>query len=132
MSTYGKALALATGYHAGQKRKNGEDYINHCKRVAEAVSSRGEPYSVVAVLHDTLEDTDLTREKIRDIFGAEVAFYVEVLTHREEQTYLEYILECKKNIVTTEIKLADLGDNLNGATGTLRDKYLMAKYILEN
>lgn len=132
MSTYRKALALATRYHAGQKRKNGEDYINHCKRVAEAVKPHGELYSIVGILHDTLEDTDLTKEELQIIFGTEVAFYVEVLTHKKEQTYLEYILECKRHKVTTEIKLADLRDNLNGATGTLRDKYLMAKYILEN
>lgn len=132
MSTYRKALALATEYHAGQKRKNGEDYINHCKRVAEAVKPHGELYSIVGTLHDTREDTDLTKEELQIIFGTEVAFYVEVLTHKKEQTYLEYILECKRHKVTTEIKLADLRDNLNGATGTLRDKYLMAKYILEN
>jgi (p)ppGpp synthase/HD superfamily hydrolase len=127
---YGMAYELAHAYHAGQKRKNGEDYIRHCERVSDAFTD--DQMKAIAVLHDTVEDTDLTIQGIESIFGPYVANRVFILTHKKCVSYLDYILAIKQDAKATEVKLADLADNLNGATGTLRDKYLMAQWILEN
>jgi len=131
MTEYDKALSLATAYHAGQKRKNGEDYINHCVRVAKRFDII-ERAKTVAVLHDILEDTDIEYRVLVELFGDTTATLVDTLSRNKDQTYLEYILYVKTSSIATSVKLADLDDNLNGATGTLRDKYLMAKWILEN
>lgn len=131
MTDYHRALALATAMHAGQTRKNGEPYINHCVRVADRFDEI-ERAKVVAILHDTLEDTDLTFAELQSHFGPVTASLVQTLTHHKDDTYLEYILTVKRNEIATRVKLADLEDNLNGATGTLRDKYMMARWILEN
>lgn len=129
MSDYEKALAVATEAHKWQKRKNGEDYINHCVRVANRFESI-ERAKTVAVLHDILEDTNMTFNELLDMFGPVTADLVGILTHDKNDPYLDYILSLRHSDIATRVKLADLEDNLNGATGTLRDKYMMAKWIL--
>jgi hypothetical protein len=64
------------------------------------------------------------------------------MTKRKTDSYLEYLLEMKdmgyiksdpigdSARIATQVKICDLKDNLNGATGTLWDKYMMAYYIL--
>ena len=64
---YDKALEIATAAHRNQKDKSGEDYIKHPVTVASFVS--GEDAKVVALLHDVLEDTDVTEAELRAIFG---------------------------------------------------------------
>ena len=130
MTMYEKAHELAKKYHAGQKRKNGEDYIRHCERVADMMYN--EHSKTIAILHDTVEDTDLTLDAIENVFGHYIAVKVMALTHEKDISYLDYILRIKDDNQCAIVKLADLADNLNGATGTLRDKYLMAQWILEN
>lgn len=127
------AYEIAVKAHAGQKRKNGEDYINHVQRVADAVAHLGDDYYCVGMLHDVLEDSDYTIIDLEDAgFSGEVVGSVLLLT-RVEESYLDYIIilkETGKIDFARQVKLADLADNLNGATGTLRDKYQMAQYIL--
>jgi len=68
--------------HAGQTRASGEPYISHCVAVAEILLEMNMPATVVAagLLHDTLEDTDLTYEDLKETFGEEVANLVEGVT----------------------------------------------------
>lgn len=76
------AVTFAGIAHAGQTRLSGEPYISHCLAVAAAlIDWRLDMNSVIAgVLHDCIEDTELTYEEIEQKFGHEVAFLVEGVT----------------------------------------------------
>ncbi len=106
-----KALEFATKKHAGQKRKNGDNYIIHPIRVSQEVFT--EKQKVIALLHDTLEDTETTYEELKKEFGIEVAHSVLVLTKTENETYEEYIQRVKTNPDAVRVKIADIADNLD-------------------
>ncbi|HEY0965531.1 MAG TPA: RelA/SpoT family protein [Candidatus Saccharimonadales bacterium] len=76
------AIDVATKSHKGQKRKSGEPYIIHPLAVAAIlVEWEMDIDSVLAgVLHDTVEDTELTLDEIETLFGADVAFLVDGVT----------------------------------------------------
>ncbi len=76
------AIDVATKAHLGQKRKSGEPYITHPLCVAGIlIEWEMDIDSVIAgVLHDTVEDTDMTLETIETLFGADVAFLVDGVT----------------------------------------------------
>jgi GTP pyrophosphokinase len=77
-----RAYDVATKAHRGQKRANGEPYVNHCLEVAKILAELGAPIPVVAagLLHDTVEDTSLTLKDLADEFGPEVARLVDGVT----------------------------------------------------
>lgn len=129
---YDEALKLATEKHKYQKRKiSGDDYIIHPLAVANKFDD--EDYKIVSILHDTIEDTDLTLEDLRNYgLSEELIFYIDILTKKDKQPYLQYILQTKKYKITKEIKIEDLKHNLsdNPPTKCSEDKYLMALYIL--
>lgn len=111
MSNFSKALAFAAKKHAGHKRKNGDAYIIHPIRVSQEVFT--ELQKVVALLHDTLEDTNTTYEELKEHFGVEVAHTVLVLTKEKDEPYTEYIQRVKTNPDAVAVKIADISDNLN-------------------
>ena len=76
------AIDLATSAHAGQKRRSGEPYITHPLEVARILIKWGMDIDTVlaGVLHDTIEDTDLTFDTIETYFGRDVAFLVDGVT----------------------------------------------------
>ena len=76
------AIDVATNAHKGQKRKSGEDYIVHPISVAMTlIEWEMDIDSILAgILHDTVEDTDLTLEQIETLFGHDVAFLVDGVT----------------------------------------------------
>lgn len=110
MSLYGKALQFAAQKHAGQKRSNGDNYIIHPIRVSQEVFT--EKQKVIALLHDTLEDTTATFEELMDTFGIAIADAVESLTHLKGESYADYIQRVKKNPDAVAVKIADICDNL--------------------
>ena len=77
-----KAYIVAQDAHEGQKRQSGDPYITHPLHTAYFLSELGLDATTVAaaLLHDTLEDTDLTSEKITKTFGKEIAFLVQGVT----------------------------------------------------
>ncbi len=111
MKLYGKALIFAATKHAGHTRKNGDNYIIHPIRVSQEVFT--ETQKAMALLHDTLEDTDTTYEELKKEFGVEIAHGVLVLTKTDDETYEEYIERVKTNPDATAVKIADISDNLN-------------------
>jgi hypothetical protein len=67
---------------------------------------------MVAVLHDTLEDTPLTEDDLRKAgFSEAVIAGVGTVTHHKGQSYTDYVVACSKNDVARRVKLADLEDN---------------------
>ena len=74
-----QALDFAAQAHAGQKRKSGEDYIYHPIEVAKIlVAYDCDTDSIIAaLLHDTVEDTAVTLEQVRKLFGEEVSSLVD-------------------------------------------------------
>jgi len=122
-----KALALATKAHEGQTRKyTGAPYIQHPIEVAAKIASR--PYATdeleaAALLHDTVEDTDLTLAEIERECGPVVAAYVDALTdkytpethptmNRKARKLAEAIRLGSLPREVRAIKLADIENNL--------------------
>ena len=77
-----RAYEAAKKAHKGQKRVSGEPYINHCLAVGTILAELGAPTPtiVAGLLHDTVEDTNLTLEDLERDFGAEVAQLVDGVT----------------------------------------------------
>lgn len=110
-NTFKKALEFASRKHAGQKRTTGDNYIIHPIRVSQGVFTPTQ--KVIALLHDTVEDTGTTLEEIELNFGEDVAVAVDALTHRKGESYADYIQRVKNNEDAIAVKLADIADNLN-------------------
>src|SRR5262245_36928593 len=71
-----KAFNIAVEAHKEQRRKSGEPYIYHpieVARICAAEIGLGATSVTAALLHDTVEDTDLTLDEVRDMFGGTVA-----------------------------------------------------------
>lgn len=110
MSTLDSAIHIATEAHYDQKDKGGQPYILHPLRVMMLVE--GEEAQIVAVLHDVLEDTEVTREDLeREGFSEKVITALEKLTHKEGESYSDYVLRVKSDELARQVKLADLKDN---------------------
>ena len=77
-----KAYYFAEKAHEGQKRASGEPYITHCLAVAEILTELNVPPAIIVsgLLHDTVEDTPVTLDEIREEFGEEVARLVDGVT----------------------------------------------------
>lgn len=130
-----KALELATKKHEGQFRFNGNKFITHPIEVARQFNSSQMVHQIIALLHDIVEDTDVTIQDLSSKYGFDgiVCNVVDILTRIKYQTYLDYILQVKKDKIATAVKLADLRHNLSDLhEGNMKEKYLMARYILEN
>ncbi len=119
------AINLAADAHKGQKRASGEAYLKHPLEVAEILTQLKMDVStiVAAVLHDTVEDTHLTREQIVSMFGEEIAHLVDGVTKidklqlqsREEaqaENFRKMLLSMAKDIRVVLIKLADRLHNM--------------------
>ena len=102
---------FAAEKHAGQKDKAGLPYVEHPRAVAARVESEEE--KIVALLHDTVEDTDATIEEIREMFGSTIADAVALLTHDDSVPYMEYVAKVKENPIARAVKLADLTHNMD-------------------
>lgn len=120
---YYTALGLAQRAHDRQLDKGNMPYIMHPIRVSERCKTS--EAKIAALLHDTLEDSVLTVENLtRSGIGKEIAVAVYLLTHKEPDTYEEYINRLSVNKIAVEVKLADLEDNMDitRLIGPLTDK----------
>lgn len=105
-----KAIAIALEAHTGQKDKGGHSYILHPLRVMMQMET--EEGRIAGVLHDVVEDSDMTPEGLLDAgVASEVVAAVEVLTKREGEAYTDFIGRVGKNPLATLVKIADLRDN---------------------
>ena len=134
-----RAMNLAYSAHHGQFDKGGVPYIFHPIHLAEGMDD--EVSTCVALLHDTVEDTEITLEDLAAEFPTAVVEAVGLLTHTEGTDYFDYVRRIRSNPIAMKVKLADLSHNMDAARfagvpvpkdriGYFRDKYTKAKAIL--
>ena len=134
-----RAMQIAYSAHHGQVDKAGVPYIFHPLHLAEGMDE--EISCCAALLHDTVEDTEITLEALAAEFPAEVVDAVRLLTHNPETDYFDYVRQIRSNPIALKVKLADLQHNSDATRfagvevpkeriGYFRDKYTKAKAIL--
>ena len=112
MSTLRRAIEIAAQAHAGQVDKAGAPYIQHPLRVMLSLTSPAQ--RIAAVLHDVVEDTDWTLERLRaEGFDDEVVGAVDALTRRDGEDYCEFIRRAGQHPIARVVKMADLRDNMD-------------------
>lgn len=128
--TFADALALATKCHDGQRRWNGDPYITHPIAVAKELTGKAK---MAAILHDVVEDTDMTIAKLRKLrYHDDVVQAVLMLTHIQDMSYRNYILNIGYNKIAIVVKIKDLEHNLSDLKkGHRRDKYELALHFLK-
>ena len=104
-----EAMKIAYRAHHGQFDKSGIPYIFHPIHLAEQMPD--ELTTCVALLHDIVEDTDLTLEELKSVFPEAVTDAVDLMTHQPEVPYPEYVLAIKENPIARVVKIADLTHN---------------------
>ena len=105
-----KAMKIAFEAHKEQVDKTGVPYIYHSIHLAEQMNE--EDTICVALLHDVVEDTNVTFEDLeKEGFTREIIEALKLLTHDESVPYLEYVKEIKNNSIATAVKIADLNHN---------------------
>ena len=89
------AYELASAWHKTQVDKAGRPYFNHVKTVSDSVLPLGRDYAVVGVLHDILEDTDMSKDDLINMFGKDIVDSISRLTHDKSVDYLTYVRQLK-------------------------------------
>src|SRR5699024_233189 len=117
-----RACPAAARAHRGQTRRSGDPYITHPVSVAMILAELGSPAEVIAaaLLHDTVEDTDYSLERLRGEFGEVIAVMVDGVTKLDKVTYGEaaqaetvrkMIVAMSRDMRVRLIKLADRRHN---------------------
>ena len=103
------ASKIAYKAHEGQTDKAGVPYIFHHIHIAEQLDS--DESCVVALLHDVIEDSDITLEILSKYFNDDIITALRVLTKKENDDYVMYIKRVKTNKLATKVKIKDLEHN---------------------
>lgn len=130
MSTLQRAIELAVQAHAGQVDKSGRPYICHPMAVMRYLV--GEMEQICGVLHDVVEDTDITFDGLLCRgFSREIVEILVCLTKRPEEDYWHYLDRVLTNETACRVKLADLEDNLDPRRALPgNEKYQVARKIV--
>ena len=120
-----KAFVFSSQKHEGQKRKSGEPYFTHPVAVAGIITEMKLDTASVcaALLHDVVEDTDVTVKQIEDMFGTEVGFLVDGVTKlgkinftckedQQAESFRKMLVAMARDIRVLLVKLADRLDNM--------------------
>lgn len=135
-----KAMLLAYDAHHGQLDKGGVPYIFHPIHLAEQMPD--ELTTIVALLHDVVEDTDLSLDDLAHDFPPAVIDALRLLTHTPGTNYLDYVRALRDNPIAATVKRADLLHNSDESRlalchiseaekNRLRQKYQKALTLLE-
>ncbi|MFH8518984.1 RelA/SpoT family protein [Streptomyces gelaticus] len=123
LSILHRAYVLAESSHRGQMRKSGEPYITHPLAVTLILAQLGAETTTLtaSLLHDTVEDTDVTLDQVRDQFGDEVCYLVDGVTKLEKvdygaaaepETFRKMLVATGDDVRVMSIKLADRLHNM--------------------
>lgn len=104
-----KALRIAYAAHHGQFDYNAIPYIYHPIHLAEQMDD--EISCCAALLHDVVEDTQVTMEELSREFPEAVIEVLKLLTHDDATPYFDYVRAIKANPIAVKIKLADIAHN---------------------
>ena len=105
-----KAYKIAFEAHRDQLDKTGLPYIHHPLHLAAQMTD--EVTTCVALLHDVVEDSDMTFEELEKLgFGGEIIDALRLMTHDDDVPYMDYVREIKRNPVAAAVKRADLMHN---------------------
>lgn len=126
-----KALQIAVKAHSGQIDKAGSAYIFHPIRVSNRCFTDDE--RIVALLHDTIEDTEVTTEYLlMEGFPRNIVDAILSVTRNEDESYDDFIKRSRLNPIGRQVKLHDLEDNMDITRLnelTEKDIYRLNKYI---
>ncbi|NGN69246.1 bifunctional (p)ppGpp synthetase/guanosine-3',5'-bis(diphosphate) 3'-pyrophosphohydrolase, partial [Streptomyces sp. A7024] len=123
LDTLSRAYLLAELSHRGQMRKSGEPYITHPLAVTLILAELGAETTTLtaSLLHDTVEDTDVTLVQVREEFGEEVCYLVDGVTKLEKvdygaaaepETFRKMLVATGSDVRVMSIKLADRLHNM--------------------
>jgi (p)ppGpp synthase/HD superfamily hydrolase len=105
-----KAIKIMFKMHQNQVDKSNVPYVFHPWHVAE--DQIDETRTIVALLHDIVEDTEMTLDDIKNEgFSDEVVEALSLLTHKQEDSYYDYIVKIGTNPIAIDVKIADLKHN---------------------
>ena len=133
------ALKVCFEAHKEQVDKSGLPYVFHPFHLAEQMQT--EETTVVALLHDVVEDTAVTLQMLAEKgFGQEVIDAVALMTHEDGVDYMDYVRAIKENPIAKAVKLADLRHNsditrldvVDEKALKRREKYAEAIALLES
>lgn len=135
--THLRAIKLAREAHYGQVDKCGMPFWLHPYRVGVACTGYGLDAMAVGFLHDVVEDTNITLNKLRDLGFSEIVIEsVDAISRREKESYRLYILRVTNNAIAKFVKIADLKDNLrddrlviNKSAKRIKQKQMYNKYL---
>lgn len=107
-----ECLRFVEEFHHEQYDKIGVPYILHPVFVADQMDTEDE--TIVALLHDVVEDTPITLDDLRDKgYSDEIVVAIDALTRRTDETYSAYIERLSNNKLARRVKIADLQHNLD-------------------
>lgn len=134
------AIKIAVDCHKGQYDKGGELYILHPLHIMDKVGSI--ECKIIAVLHDSIEDTWVDDDYLREMgINEDCVEAIVLLTRKKNQSYMDYIKEINTNFYAKTVKMEDLKHNMDlsriDRDVTEKDldrnrKYLKAYYYLLN
>lgn len=120
-----KAYVCSAKYHAGQVRKSGEPYLSHPLEVAKILAELklDEASICTGLLHDTVEDTDATKDEIEAVFGRDIAYLVDGVTklsqikffsneEKQAENFRKMLVAMSRDIRVLLVKLADRLHNM--------------------
>ena len=126
-----KALKLCFEAHKEQIDKSGMPYVFHPFHLAEQMQD--EESTIVALLHDVVEDTDYTLDDLSKMgFDDSVLTAINLMTHEDGVPYMDYVEQIKTNPIAKTVKLADLRHNSDMTrleVVTPRDQERAEKYL---
>jgi GTP diphosphokinase / guanosine-3',5'-bis(diphosphate) 3'-diphosphatase len=124
------AIAIANQAHAGQLDKAGKPYISHPLTVMAQMDTLES--KIVAVLHDAIEDSELTiADLVRQGFPEFITAAIAAITKLDDELYEDYILRVKSNAIARKVKIADVTHNMDIsriANPTAKDFQRLEKY----
>jgi (p)ppGpp synthase/HD superfamily hydrolase len=124
------AILIATKVHDDQTDKGGQPYILHPIRVMMQFGDN--THRIVSILHDVMEDSSIDEDILNNYgFDKDIIEAVNCLTRKKNENYFDYIDRIKTNKIASNVKLADLRDNMNLEripNLTKKDKKRVEKY----
>ena len=125
-----KALKICFEAHKEQVDKSGMPYVFHPFHLAQQMDD--EYSTVVALLHDVVEDSEITLDELAKEFPSEIIEAIALMTHDSSVEYFDYIKEIKQNALARKVKLADLKHNSDKSrldVVTEKDEVRYQKYL---